>query len=61
MRFTMSRKMANNKSAVRYKNCQILTVSRKKKLTVQFFCINFNRKKLTVSRKMAKNGYCLTL
>ena len=39
MRFTMSRKMANNKSAVRYKNCQILTVSRKKKLTVQFFLL----------------------
>ena len=39
MRFIMSRKMANDKSAVRYKNCQILTVSRKKKLTVQFFLL----------------------
>ena len=37
MRLSVNRKMANNKSVVRYKNCQILIVSRKRKLTVHFF------------------------
>lgn len=50
MRLSVNRKMANNKSVVRYKNCQILIVSRKRKLTVHFFT-NFKGKKLTISCK----------
>lgn len=51
MRLSVNRKMANNKSVVRYKNCQILIVSRKRKLTVHFFFTNFKGKKLTISCK----------
>ena len=50
MRLSVNRKMANNKSVVRYKNCQILIVSRKRKLTVHFFT-NFKGEKLTISCK----------
>ena len=58
MRLSVNRKMANNKSVIRYENCQILIVS-KRKLTVHFFFTNFNGNKLTISGKMAKNGHCL--
>ena len=59
MRLSVNRKMANNKSVIRYENCQILIVSRKRKLTVHFFFFtNFNGNKLTISGKMAKNGHC---
>ena len=59
MRLSVNRKMANNKSVIRYENCQILIVSRKRKLTVYFFFLtNFNGNKLTISGKMAKNGHC---
>ena len=59
MRLSVNRKMANNKSVIRYENCQILIVSRKRKLTVYFFFFtNFNGNKLTISGKMAKNGHC---
>lgn len=58
MRLSVNRKMANNKSLIRYENCQILIVSRKRKLTVHFFFTNFNGNKLTISGKMAKNGHC---
>lgn len=37
MRLSVNRKMANNKSVIRYENCQILIVSRKRKLTVYIF------------------------
>ena len=45
---------SNSPLAVRRKNWQILTVSRKKKLTVKNISGGNNRKVLTVSRKLAE-------